>query len=64
MGRNESKKVKIDKEEHASIGIDVTTQRLIALKASPDIPAGIEIIDLNDTDGNSTGTLVKVFVPK
>ncbi len=64
VGRNESKKVKINKEEHASIGIDVTTKRLIALKGTPDVPAGIEIIDLNDTDGNSRGTLVKVFVPK
>lgn len=64
VGRKESKKIKINKEEHASIGIDVTTQRLIALKATSDVPAGIEIIDLDDDEGNSRGTLVKVFVPK
>ena len=52
------------KEEHTSLGIDVTTQRLIALKTDPEIPAGIKIVDLEDNYGNSTGTLVEIFVPK
>lgn len=63
VGRKESKKFKINKEEYASVGIDVTTQRLVALKATTDVPAGIQIIDLDDADGNNRGTLVKVFVP-
>lgn len=48
---------------HTSLGIEVTAARLFALKYTPEIPAGIEIIDLEE-NGAATGTLVKVFIPK
>ncbi|HUZ58579.1 MAG TPA: histidine kinase [Hanamia sp.] len=54
----------VTKKTHTSLGIDITTERLMALKTDPEIPAGIEIIDLEDSEGNSKGTLVEIFVPK
>lgn len=54
----------ITKKMYTSLGIDITTERLVALKTDPGIPAGIEIIDLEDNEGNSKGTLVEIFVPK
>ncbi len=54
----------VGQKVHTSLGIEITTERLVALKTDPEIPAGIEIIDLEDNDGNSTGTLVEIFVPK
>ncbi|MEO9020772.1 MAG: histidine kinase [Ginsengibacter sp.] len=54
----------IKRDGHTSMGIEVTNQRLIALKEDPNIPAGIEIHDLKGADGDGAGTLVKVFVPK
>lgn len=65
VGRRVAKKINpADTDSHVSLGIDVTSQRLIALKTQPDVPAGIEIIDMDDIDRTATGTLVKVFVPK
>jgi hypothetical protein len=41
----------------------MTEKRLAALKTDPEIPSGIEIIDLGDT-GKAPGTFVKILVPK
>jgi len=65
VGRKMAGQLKIDpKKIYTSLGIEITTERLKALKTDPEIPAGIEIIDLEDNDGNSKGTLVEIFVPK
>ena len=49
---------------HTSLGIEITTARLVALKTSPEIPAGIEITDLENPDGTSAGTSINILVPK
>ncbi|MEO6837291.1 MAG: histidine kinase [Ginsengibacter sp.] len=65
VGRKLSLELNPDvKEKHTPLGINVTTQRLVSLKTSPEIPAGIEINDLENPDGTSAGTSVKIFVPK
>ena len=65
VGRKVAGELSAEKKgEHTSLGIDVTTQRLIALKINPEIPAGIKIVDLEDGEGNGMGTLVEIFVPK
>lgn len=48
---------------HDSIGIELTSARLNALKNEAEVPAGIEIVDLEE-NGVASGTLVKVFIPK
>jgi len=53
-----------NKDGYTSLGIEVTNKRLVALKRVPEIPAGIEIIDLKNQDESSAGTLIKIFVPK
>jgi sensor histidine kinase YesM len=64
VGRKVASQILSDKKDgHSSLGIEVTTKRLQALKTDHQIPAGIEIIDLED-NGNAAGTLVKIFVPK
>ncbi|MGN6196629.1 MAG: histidine kinase [Ginsengibacter sp.] len=64
VGRKVASQILSDKKDgHSSLGIEVTTKRLQALKTDHQIPAGIEIIDLEE-NGNAAGTLVKIFVPK
>ncbi len=50
-------------EPHHSIGIEVAGKRLAALKKDNDTPAGIEIIDLEHTDGEAAGTRVVIAIP-
>ncbi len=50
-------------ETHHSIGIEVATKRLEALKRKDDTPAGIAIIDLADDAGEGTGTKVVIEIP-
>lgn len=64
VGRKFSAQIPVDKKDtHSSLGIEVTTKRLHALRTDHETPAGIEIIDLEE-NGNAAGTLVKIFVPK
>ncbi|MEO5888600.1 MAG: histidine kinase [Ferruginibacter sp.] len=50
-------------EPHHSIGIEVATKRLQALKKNTNTPAGIDIIDLKDNAGEGTGTKVIISIP-
>ena len=52
------------KKVHTSLGIQITIARLVALKNDPEIPAGIEITDLENPDGTSAGTSINILVPK
>jgi hypothetical protein len=47
---------------HNSFGIEVTKDRLLALKPETSTPSGIEIVDMEE-DGAAAGTLVKIFIP-
>lgn len=48
---------------HTSMGIEVTNMRVISSNAGGNIPTGVEIVDLEE-NGEASGTLVKIFVPK
>lgn len=50
-------------EPHHSIGIEVATKRLQALKVNEQTPAGITIIDLVDDTGAGSGTRVEIAIP-
>ena len=50
-------------EPHQSIGIQVATKRLEALKKDDGTPAGINIIDLLDEGGEGLGTKVIIAIP-
>jgi len=64
VGRKSSAAFKSENAEpHHSIGIEVATKRLIALKKNNDTPAGIEIIDLVDETGQGLGTKVMIAIP-
>jgi len=64
VGRKSSAAFKSENAEpHHSIGIEVATKRLIALKKNNDTPAGIEIIDLVDESGQGLGTKVMIAIP-
>ena len=64
VGRKAAAEVNRSKNDpHTSLGIELTSRRLSALKTLPEIPSGIEIFDLEE-NGNATGTLVKIFVPQ
>jgi putative methionine-R-sulfoxide reductase with GAF domain len=65
VGRKMTKGLKsVYKKMNNSLGIEITTERLIALKTDPETPTGIEITDLENPDGTGAGTLVKILVPK
>ena len=64
IGRKMSAELQQSKiKSHTSLGIEVTAARLVALKNIPEIPAGLEINDLEE-NGVPAGTLVKIFIPK
>lgn len=65
VGRARSAQYKSDTgEPHHSIGIEVATKRLQALKRNDETPAGIAIIDLvDDTTGEGSGTKVIIHIP-
>ena len=64
VGRKSSAAYKSENAEpHHSIGIEVATKRLIALKKNDDTPAGIEIVDLVDECGEGLGTRVIIAIP-
>jgi len=52
-----------DAEPHHSIGIEVASKRLQALKKNDETPAGITIIDLTDDAGEGNGTKVIIAIP-
>jgi len=64
VGRAKSAAYKSEQAEpHQSIGIQVATKRLEALKKNDDTPAGINIIDLTDDSGEGVGTKVIIAIP-
>ena len=64
VGRKNSAAFKSENAEpHHSIGIEVATKRLSALKKNNDTPAGIEIVDLVDDNGQALGTKVIIAIP-
>jgi two-component system, LytTR family, sensor kinase len=63
VGRKTAAALNDGKKDHISLGIKMIEKRLETLKADPEIPSGIEIIDLEESR-NSPGTLVKIMVPK
>jgi len=64
VGRAQSAAYKSDHAEpHHSIGIEVASKRLLALKKNSETPAGINIIDLKDAAGKGTGTKVIIAIP-
>lgn len=64
VGRAKSALYKSENSEpHHSIGIEVATKRLQALKRNEHTPAGICIIDLKDNAGEGNGTKVIIEIP-
>lgn len=64
VGRAKSALYKSNNSEtHHSIGIEVATKRLEALKRNEDTPAGISIIDLVNEAGEGIGTKVIIEIP-
>jgi ligand-binding sensor domain-containing protein/putative methionine-R-sulfoxide reductase with GAF domain/anti-sigma regulatory factor (Ser/Thr protein kinase) len=64
VGRKRSAAYKSENGEvHHSVGIHIATKRLQALKKNKETPAGIAIIDLQDTEGESNGTKVIISIP-
>ena len=64
VGREKSAEYKSENAEpHHSIGIEVATKRLQALKKNNDTPAGISITDLKNVAGIGIGTRVIIAIP-
>ena len=64
VGREKSAAYKSENAEpHHSIGIEVATKRLQALKKNNYTPAGITIADLKDAAGIGIGTRVIIAIP-
>ena len=64
VGRAKSMEYKSDNGEgHRSIGIEVTTKRLQALKKNAETPAGVRFVDLVAQDGSAAGTQVIISAP-
>ena len=64
VGRGKAREFKEQNNAaHQSIGMGITMKRLLALKKNDNTPAGINIIDLKNQNGEATGTKVIVSVP-
>ena len=63
VGRNSEINRKTD-SDHKSVGMSVTQRRLEGMTELMKIKGRVEIIDKRDSDGNQTGTTVKIFIPK
>ena len=64
VGRTKSAAYKNNNSEsHHSIGIEIATKRLEALKKNDATPAGINIVDLFDGTGEGSGTKVIIEIP-
>jgi len=64
VGRARSMEYKgTNAEQHRSIGIEVTTKRLQALKRNKNTPAGVRFVDLTNEAGEGTGTKVIISIP-
>ncbi|MEO8820755.1 MAG: histidine kinase, partial [Ginsengibacter sp.] len=64
VGRKVTGEMRLNKEKpYASLGIELTMKRLLALKTRPETNSGIEILDLEE-GGVAAGTLVKILVPQ
>ena len=62
IGRAQNKMMKNSLKKHKSKGIDITKERLKKLSHFPENEQ-IEIIDLQNSNGNARGTLVKIYLP-
>jgi len=63
IGRAKAVALKNEAIPHKSLAIKISEERLLALRKNKNIPAGINIVDLNDTNGNQTGTKVIICIP-
>ena len=64
VGREKAKEFKKQNHTaHRSIGMEITMKRLMALRKNENTPAGINIIDKKNEEGQATGTKVIVSVP-
>ena len=64
VGREKAKEFKKQNHTaHQSIGMEITMKRLMALRKNENTPAGINIIDKKNEEGEATGTKVIVSVP-
>ncbi|MBK9254917.1 MAG: histidine kinase [Saprospiraceae bacterium] len=62
VGRKRASELSPSKEGHTSLGMEVTGQRLDAMKNQP-AEAGKQIIDLYDDSGHAAGTKVILKIP-
>ena len=64
VGRSESAKSKSElKDSHKSLGMTMTQERLESMTSLLGDKASVEIIDKENAEGNSTGTLVRILIP-
>lgn len=63
IGRLRSMELNRHKAEKSSLGMQVTRERLEVLKQQINKKADVQINDLNDKTGNSTGTRVTLWIP-
>ncbi len=64
VGRSESAKSKSElKESHKSLGMTMTQERLESMTSLLGNKASVEIIDKENEEGISTGTLVRILIP-
>jgi tetratricopeptide (TPR) repeat protein len=62
VGRKKSATLKDDKEQHQSMGLNITQKRIQSLNALFGVNPTIEIIDLEENN-QALGTLVKITIP-
>jgi len=63
IGREKAAELKSKTLTHKPHGLKVTTQRIEMMNKMNSTGAHVEIIDLHDAHGNSSGTKVKLVIP-
>lgn len=64
IGRQQSQEKKSAEELESSRGIHFTKERLAIIETQTKLPTRLDILDLKDSDGNPSGTLVRITYPE
>jgi hypothetical protein len=63
IGRKKATSHKDESMQHKSLALKISEERLLALRKNNTIPAGINIIDLKNEQGEACGTKVIICIP-
>jgi len=63
VGRKNAGRIQGKHHQHESSGMKITKERLKILNATHNSNMSLHVVDLEDAEGNATGTKIEIFIP-